>query len=195
MIANECASLGYMKRPLLVLAVLMTVAVVSASCSGSSGSTSTKTTTAGGATTTSAASTGGSGAGSSSVKDACTALPRATITSITGKDLGTGELEKAASSTICRYYVDTGLALSVEIDPGSQIDHAKSSEVAYGLECNEISDIGDKAYFCTGSAHGPGKVGEVIWTDGDHVFYVTYNEGDGTPTKDVPLKLANALQV
>ncbi len=187
-----------MRLPSRLLPAVLAATALLAACSGSSGGNASTTTVAGGATTTSTtgnASSDGAGAGSSSVKDACTALPPATITSITGKDLGTGELEKAASSTICRYYVDTGLALSVEIDPGSQIDRAKSSEVAYGLECNEISDIGDKAYFCTGSAHGPGKVGEVIWTDGDHVFYVTYNEGDGTPTKDVPLKLANALQV
>ena len=137
----------------------------------------------------SAATTGDS---SGSGKDACAALPRATIEEVVGADPGEGELEQAAQSTICRYYGDA--QVTVEIDPGSGVADARISIEAYGDTCEPIDDIGDEALFCTGGFKAQGLTGQIVWTDGESTYFVVYNFGDVTPSKDVPLELANHLQ-
>jgi hypothetical protein len=185
-----------MRRTTILPAAALALALVLVSCGGSSGNSASDTTSGAGSTSSTASSStsggGGTSGGSSSVKDACAALPAETIQSITGKDPGKGEPDHAGGSTACRYNGEATLV--VEIDPGSDIASAQTSEEAYGNKCTAITDIGDKALFCTGGFPAQGYIGEIIWTDGDHLFYVQYNEGNTTPTKDVPLKLAKALQ-
>lgn len=133
-----------------------------------------------------------SAGGPATGKDACAALPRATIQEIVGADPGEGELEHAASSTICRYYGDA--QVTVEIDPGAGVADARTSIEAYGDTCEPIDDIGDEALFCTGGFKAQGFTGQVVWTDGQRTYYVVYNFGQATPSKEVPLTLARRLE-
>jgi hypothetical protein len=134
-----------------------------------------------------------SGTPASSEKDACSALPRATIQHIVGADPGVGELEHAARSTLCRYYGEA--QVTVEIDPGALVTNARTSIEAYGDHCETSDDIGDQALFCTGGMKAMGNTGQIVWTDGGHTYYVVYNFGEGTPSKDLPLQLARQLHL
>lgn len=129
----------------------------------------------------------------SSEKDACSALPRATIQQIVRADPGVGELEHAARSTLCRYYGEA--QVTVEIDPGAVVTNARTSIEAYGDHCEAIDDIGDQALFCTGGMKAMGYTGQIVWTDGGHTYYVVYNFGEATPSKDLPLQLARQLHL
>lgn len=131
-------------------------------------------------------------AGTSGGKNACAALPRATIQEVVGADPGEGELERAANNTICRYYGDA--KVTVEIDPGSEVAAARDSVEAYGDTCQTIDDIGEEALFCTGGFPAEGLTGQIVWTDGEHTLFVVYNFGDAAPSKDIPLELARRLQ-
>jgi len=185
-----------MPRPrveLIVIGVLLVAA--SAACGGGDGS----ATDAGKASQTSSPSAAASdpsdataGDASASGNDACTALPRATIQEVVGADPGDGELEHAAGSTICHYYGDA--QVTVEIDPGSGVADARVSIEAYGDTCEPIADIGDEALYCTGGFEAQGFTGQIVWTDKERTYFVVYNFGDTTPSKDVVLDLANHLQ-
>lgn len=125
-------------------------------------------------------------------RDACSALPRATIAEVAGADPGEGELEHAARNTICRYYGDA--QVTVEIDPGSDVAQARVSVEAYGDKCEPSSDIGKESLWCTGGFKAQGFTGQIVWTDGERTMYVVYNSGDAAPTRDIPLELARRLQ-
>ncbi len=99
-----------------------------------------------------------------------------------------GQLERAAKNTICRYYGDA--KVTVEIDPGSEIDAARVSVEAYGDTCASIDDIGEEALFCTGGLPAEGLTGQIVWTDDEHTLFVVYNFGDTAPSKDIPLELS-----
>jgi hypothetical protein len=145
--------------------------------------------------TTAADTAGGDDPGDEAVasgSDACEVLSVETIAAITGADPGPGELEDTGFSMICRYWGDTQLV--VQIDPGSVMESARTSEEAYGRICEPIDDIGDDALYCWSSPTAQGAIGEIVWTDGDQTYYVEYNYGQQDPSKDIPLQLAEALE-
>jgi hypothetical protein len=150
-----------------------------------------------GAASPTASATASATAGSvSGGNDACAALPRAVIQQVVGADPGEGELETVSGvlgeATICRYYGDA--QVTVEIDLGSDIASARAAIEAYGDTCEPIADIGNEALFCTGGFKAQGFTGQIVWTDGQRTFFIVYNFGDATPSKDVVLGLARLLE-
>ncbi|MBA3878030.1 MAG: hypothetical protein C0498_14120 [Anaerolinea sp.] len=183
-------------RRLIVSGLLL--AVASAACGGGGtatderGASPSSPPSATGSATSAAASGDAAGSG----KDACAALPRSTIRQVVGSDPGEGELETVSGivgeATICRYYGDA--QVTVEIDAGSGVADARASIEAYGDTCESIGDIGDEALFCTGGFKAQGFTGQIVWTDGQRTYFVVYNFGDATPSKDVTLDLARRLE-
>jgi hypothetical protein len=133
-----------------------------------------------------------SGAATEVATDACTALSRQTINQVVGADPGEGELQQAGASTLCSYYGDA--QVTVEIDPGFDVEGARAAIEAYGDTCDAINDIGDEALFCVGGMPALGLTGQIVWTDGQRTYYVTYNFGDETPSKETTLELARSLE-
>jgi len=173
--------------PITVVAVLF----VGAACGGGDDS-ATGHASASSSPSATASDTAAGGRAPDSGKDACAALPRAAIQEVVGADPGEGELEAAASSTICRYYGDA--VVTVEIDPSSVVAEARASIEAYGDTCESIDDIGDEALFCTGDVGPRGPTGQVVWTDGQRTYYVIRSFGEATPSKEATLELAARLQ-
>lgn len=180
-----------MRSMVRLIATGLLLTVLSSACGGG-GDTATDTGNAPSVSSASSTQANLSSPASDAGKDACAALPRATIEQVVGADPGEGELEHAATSTVCRYYGDG--QVTVEIDLGSDVAQARASIEAYGDTCNEIDDIGDQALFCTGGIPALGSTGQIVWTDGQRTYYVVYNFGDETPSQEATLDLARHLQ-
>lgn len=176
-----------LKALVVALAIMGLAAACSDSGDGNAGEKAVSTTEVDDSTDDGSGDSDGSGG-----KDACAALPRDVIKSVTGKDPGQGELEHAADNTVC-HYNDGEVLVTVEIDGHADIESARTSIEAYGDTCNEMEGIGDESLFCTGGIPAEGLNGQVVWTANGRTYYVVYNFGGDEPSKDKTLELARAL--